>query len=343
MMDSDKHPKSDSLWVRASRSTAFWMFMILLVLVLGFGLLSNNFVFFNYSNFFTIGLNASQLVLLSVGMCFLLGAGQLDLSIGSNLMLASVLSAMTITSLAGTPEQIASGLYPNIGIAVFCGVVVAIASGALFGLVNGLLVTRLNLSSFLVTIATTAIGLGLTLVISRGVNGPYIPRSLQSEFAIKKLFGVAPYPVVLATLIVLLFWLILTTTRFGRHTIAIGSSEEAARRAGIRTDHHNVKLFVTMGVLAGIAALLDISRFAATNIGGHQTDALQAIAAAVIGGTSLFGGVASVIGAAIGTFIPAVLANGLIILRIDPFYQLIAVGVIIIVAVYIDQRNRSSR
>jgi|TARA_B110000008_G_scaffold171291_1_gene170988 ribose transport system permease protein len=319
------------------------MFMILLVLVLGFGLLSNNFVFFNYSNFFTIGLNASQLVLLSVGMCFLLGAGQLDLSIGSNLMLASVLSAMTITSLAGSPEQIASGLYPNIGIAVFCGVVVAIASGALFGLVNGLLVTRLNLSSFLITIATTAIGLGLTLVISRGVNVPYIPRSLQSEFAIKKLFGVAPYPVVLATLIVLLFWLILTTTRFGRHTIAIGSSEEAARRAGIQTDRHNVMLFVNMGVLAGVAALLDISRFAATNIGGHQTDALQAIAAAVIGGTSLFGGVASVIGAAIGTFIPAVLANGLIILRIDPFYQLIAVGMIIIVAVYIDQRNRSSR
>jgi ribose transport system permease protein len=258
-------------------------------------------------------------------------------------MLASVLSAMTITSLAGSPEQIASGLYPNIGIAVFCGVVVAIASGALFGLVNGLLVTRLNLSSFLITIATTAIGLGLTLVISRGVNVPYIPRSLQSEFAIKKLFGVAPYPVVLATLIVLLFWLILTTTRFGRHTIAIGSSEEAARRAGIQTDRHNVMLFVNMGVLAGVAALLDISRFAATNIGGHQTDALQAIAAAVIGGTSLFGGVASVIGAAIGTFIPAVLANGLIILRIDPFYQLIAVGMIIIVAVYIDQRNRSSR
>ena len=342
-MRQDDETHADSLWTRASRSTAFWMFMILLGLIAGFGLLSNDFVFFNYSNFFTIGLNASQLVLLSVGMCFLLGAGQLDLSVGSNLMLASVLAGMTITGLAGTPEEVASGQYPNLGIAVFLGVVVAIASGAIFGLINGLLVTKLNLSSFLVTIATTAIGLGLTLVISRGVNVPYIPRSLQSEFAIKKLFGVAPYPVVLATLIVILFWFILTKTRFGRHTIAIGSSVEAARRAGIQTDRHNIYLFVIMGVLSGIAAIFDISRFAATNIGGHQTDALQAIAAAVIGGTSLFGGVASVLGAAVGTFIPAVLANGLVILRIDPFYQLIAVGVIIIVAVYIDQRNRSSK
>ena len=98
-----------------------------------------------------------------------------------------------------------------------------------------------------------------------------------------------------------------------------------------------------MGALAGTSALLDISRFATTNISGHQTDALQAIAAAVIGGTSLFGGVASVIGAVVGTFIPAVLATGLVILRIDPFYQLIVIGLIIIAAVYIDQKNRDNR
>jgi ribose transport system permease protein len=95
-----------------------------------------------------------------------------------------------------------------------------------------------------------------------------------------------------------------------------------------------------MGLLAGVAAIIDISRFATTNIGGHQTDNLQAIAAAVIGGTSLFGGVASVAGAIVGTLIPVVLGTGLVILRIDSFYQLIVVGVIIIVAVYVDQRNR---
>ena len=97
-----------------------------------------------------------------------------------------------------------------------------------------------------------------------------------------------------------------------------------------------------MGMLTGLAAMVDISRFATTNIGGHQTDNLQAIAATVIGGTSLFGGVASIPGAVIGTLVPVVLSTGLVIMRVDSFYQLIVVGIIIILAVYIDQRNRQS-
>jgi ribose transport system permease protein len=97
-----------------------------------------------------------------------------------------------------------------------------------------------------------------------------------------------------------------------------------------------------MGMLTGLAAMVDISRFATTNIGGHQTDNLQAIAATVIGGTSLFGGVASIPGGVIGTLVPVVLSTGLVIMRVDSFYQLIVVGIIIILAVYIDQRNRQS-
>jgi ribose transport system permease protein len=325
---------------RAARTTVFWMFVSLLVLVAGFGLLSTNHVFFNLSNIFTMALNASELVLLAVGMSFLLGAGQLDLSIGSNLTLASVLAALTITSLAGTPEQVSAGEYPNLGLAIAAGVVVALASGGLFGLVNGLLVTRLRLSSFLVTLAMTGIGLGATLVITHGANVPYLPRALQSGFAVNKVGGVVPMPVILSLVIVAALWFVMAKSRFGIRTLAIGSAPSAANRAGIDTDRHVLKLFVMMGLLAGIAAVIDISRFATTNIGGHQTENVQAIAAAVIGGTSLFGGVASVTGAVIGTLIPVVLGTGLVILRIDSFYQLIVVGVIIIIAVYVDQRNR---
>jgi ribose transport system permease protein len=325
---------------RAARTTVFWMFVSLLVLVAGFGLLSTNHVFFNLSNIFTMALNASELVLLAVGMSFLLGAGQLDLSIGSNLTLASVLAALTITSLAGTPEQVSAGEYPNLGPAIAAGVVVALASGGLFGLVNGLLVTRLRLSSFLVTLAMTGIGLGATLVITHGANVPYLPRALQSGFAVNKVGGVVPMPVILSLVIVAALWFVMAKTRFGIRTLAIGSAPSAANRAGIDTDRHVLKLFMMMGLLAGIAAVIDISRFATTNIGGHQTENVQAIAAAVIGGTSLFGGVASVTGAVIGTLIPVVLGTGLVILRIDSFYQLIVVGVIIIIAVYVDQRNR---
>jgi ribose transport system permease protein len=326
---------------RLRDKTAFWMTLCLLVLIAGFGILSPHHVFFNLSNIFTMALNASELILLAVGMSYLLGAGQLDLSIGSNLTLASVLAARTITALAGTPDEVAAGEYPHLALAIVAGVLVALVSGTVFGLINGLLVTRLKLTSFLITLATTGIGLGTTLVITHGANVPNLPRDLQSGFAVNKVFDLIPMPVILAVAVAAVLWFVLAKTKFGIHTLAIGSSVEAARRAGIPTGRQTVALFCLMGFLAGIAAIVDISRFATTNISGHQTDNLQAIAAAVIGGTSLFGGVASVPGSVIGTLIPVVLGTGLVILRIDPFYQLIVVGLIIITAVYADQRSRS--
>ena len=325
---------------RVRQTTAFWMFLSLLGLIAVFGLLSPNHVFFSLSNLFTIALNAAELMLLAVGMAYLLGARQLDLSIGANLTLSSVLAAKTIVALAGTPDQVAAGDYPDLASAVVAGILVAIGTGTVFGLINGLLVTRLRLGSFLVTLATTGIGLGTTLVITHGANVPDLPRSLQTGFAINKLLGMVPMPVILSLAVAVFLWFVLMKTRFGIHTLAIGSSPEAASRAGVDTDRHLIGLFALMGFLAGIAAMVDISRFATTNISGHQTDNLQAIAAAVIGGTSLFGGVASIPGTVVGTLIPVVLGTGLVILRVDSFYQLIVVGVIIIIAVYIDQKNR---
>ena len=335
-------PDAMGFAARARQTTAFWIFLCLLVIVGVFGVISPNHVFFSLSNLFTIALNAAELMLLTVGMTYLLGAGQLDLSIGANLTLSSVLAAMTIVSLAGTLDEVAAGDYPNLGWAVVAGTAVAVVTGTLFGVINGILVTRLRLSSFLVTLATTGIGLGTTLVITHGANIPNLPRSLQTGFAVNRVFGVVPMPVILSLLVAAVFWFVLARTRFGIHTLAIGSSPEAASRAGIATGSHLIVLFGLMGMLTGLAAMVDISRFATTNIGGHQTDNLQAIAATVIGGTSLFGGVASIPGAVIGTLVPVVLSTGLVIMRVDSFYQLIVVGIIIILAVYIDQRNRQS-
>ncbi|WPO97945.1 ABC transporter permease [Pseudomonas sp. HR96] len=332
-----------STWFsRLRETTAFWMLLILLGLVTLFSLISPNHAFLSLNNFFNIALNASQLVLLAVGMTFLLGAKEFDLSVGSNVVLASVLAARTITALAGTADEVAMGEYPHLGLAVTAGVLVALVCGTLFGLINGLLVTRLRLSSFLVTLATTAIGLGLALVLTHGANVPDIPRNLQTDFATYRLFDLVPLPVVLSLALVMLLWFMLAKTRFGIHTLALGSSADAARRAGIDNNLHLLKLFGLMGLLCGVAAFLDISRFATTNIGGHQTDNLQAVAAAVIGGTSLFGGTASVQGTLVGTLIPVVLGTGLVIMGLDSFYQLILVGLIVIAAVYIDQRNRQA-
>jgi len=132
-------------------------------------------------------------------------------------------------------------------------------------------------------------------------------------------------------------------TRFGRYTIAIGSNEEAARRVGINVDRHLLKVYALSGVLAGIAGMMSLSRFANTTIQGHDTDNLQSIAAVVIGGTSLFGGIATMFGTLVGVFIPTTLQNGFVILRIQPFWQEVAVGAVLILAVYVDQLKRRAR
>ncbi|GAA3606770.1 ABC transporter permease [Gibbsiella greigii] len=343
LQNVDTPPLTDdgSTWFsRLRETTVFWMALILFGLIVLFSMISPNHAFLSVNNFFNIALNASQLVLMAVGMTFLLGAREFDLSIGANLVLSSILAAKTITSLAGTPDEVAMGEYPHLPLALTAGILVALITGTLFGIINGLLVTKLKLSSFLVTLATTAIGLGTALVITHGANVPNIPRVLQTSFATYRLFDVVPLPVILSLAIVLLLWFVMAQTRFGIHTLALGSSPDASRRAGINNGRHLISLFAMMGFICGIAAMLDISRFATTNIGGHQTDNLQAVAAAVIGGTSLFGGMASIPGTLIGTMIPVVLGTGLVIMGLDSFYQLIVVGLIVIAAVYIDQHNR---
>jgi len=133
---------------------------------------------------------------------------------------------------------------------------------------------------------------------------------------------------------------VLRMTRFGAYTKAIGSNVEGARRAGVNVDWHLIKVYTLTGLLCGVAALIDVARFGTENLSAHNTDNLNAIAAVVIGGTSLFGGIGTILGTVVGAFIPTVLQNGLIINGTDPLWQEVLVGATIIVAVYIDQVRR---
>jgi len=325
---------------RLATNAAFLVLLVLIALVIVFGIATPGHAFLHTSNLLNVMLDASELLLLAAGMTFLLGAGQLDLSIGSDLLLCSVVAAKVITALGGTTAQIAAGNYPHLALALTVGILAAIATGLLFGLVNGLAVTKLKVNSFIVTLATLGIGLGATYVLTNGTDVPYLPLQLQSGFGIRKIAGVVPLPVIVTLSIVGILWFMLVATRYGLRTLAIGSSSEAAERAGVPVAKNLIILFMQMGFLCAVAAIIDISRFGTTNVAGHQTDNLNAIAAAVIGGTALFGGVASVGGAIIGTLIPVTLTNGLILMSIDPFYQLIAIGVILLCAVYFQERRR---
>ena len=148
----------------------------------------------------------------------------------------------------------------------------------------------------------------------------------------------------IAATVVVLFALVLAYTRFGRYTYAIGSNDEATRRLGINVDRHIVKVYALMGGLAGLAGVMSLAHYTTTTIAGHTTDNLSAIAAAVIGGTSLFGGRGGVAGSVIGVLIPATLASGFVIIGVNPYWQYVAVGVVLIGAVYLDQvRRRAPR
>ena len=328
---------------RLASYPATWIALIDLALIVFFGVISPGHVFFNIGNMQNIALDSAEVTILAAGVAMLLGAAELDISLGANVILSSVLGGKAMVAMSGSAADVANGDYPTLARGIAAGVAVAIFTGACFGLVNGLIVTKMRVNSFITTLGTVGIGTGIALVVTGGTNLEDVPPNFQLDFGVKKVFGYVPVPVFVAAVIVAVLWFVMAKTRFGLHTVAIGSSREAATRAGLKTSWHILALFVLVGTLAGVAGVIDLSRFSTTNLSGHQTDALSAIAGAVIGGTALFGGRVSIVGAVFGAILASILETGLVIQGLDPFYQLIAVGVVLIVAVYIRGREPERR
>jgi ribose transport system permease protein len=325
------------------KRTAFWIGVVDLVLVLAFWALSTNHVFLSLRNFQNITLDGAEIVLLATGEAMLLGAGLIDISLPATLILSSVAGGKVLVALSGSTAQVSAGIYPHLGLGIAAGVIVCVAVGALVGLVNGFVVTQLKVNSLIATLAVWSIALGVAQVASGDTDVAYVPAALQKYFGTTNFLGVIPYPALLVAVIVFGLWWTLTKTRFGMRTLAIGSSRQAAERAGVKVDRHELSLLVLVGALAGIAGFIDLSHFASTDISGHTTDALEAISGAVIGGTSLFGGVASIGGAVLGALLAQILNAGLVTMNVQPYYQLIAVGVVLILAVHFDARRRTRR
>jgi ribose transport system permease protein len=321
-------PKANFL--RGRTTTAFWMTVVLIALVALFSIFTRDHAFFQVTNFQAMGRDAAIGILLAVGMTYMLGSGHLDLSVGANLVLSSVLGANAMAAFASSTNFVTD---------LLIGLVVCFVVGALVGVVNGLLVTGARVNSFITTLATTGIATGVTLVIAGGADVPGVPQDVQLKFGVVNFFGI-PITILVITPFVIVLWVVLVRTRFGIRTLAIGSDTESAIRAGINVKRQVFYIFILSGALAGVAGFLDITRFGSTNILGHATDPLAAIAAVVIGGTSLFGGRASIGGSLAGALIPVVLGTGLVIAGLPFYYQQAVVGVILIVAVYLDQRRR---
>jgi ribose transport system permease protein len=334
---SERRPPSPA--ERAVRTLASgWIYVALAVVVLTFSVWAGT-DFLALSNFKDILYNSSQIVLLAIAVAFLIIAGQLDLSLGSVLVFSSVAGAKVMERLSGSPSQVEQGLFPHATLGIAVGIVVCILAGAFWGLVNGLLVTRLKMPSFIVTLGTLGMALGLAQVITSGTNVSNIPPQIQSDVGSSEVAGV-PVLVIVSALIAIVAGLALAKTRFGLATYAIGSNNEGARRSGLAVDRHLVKLFVLAGALAGLAGAYDLARFNTTSVAGHTTDALTAIAAVVIGGASLFGGSGTIALTAVGVLIPSVLDTGFVIVDVQPFWATVAIGAVLIIAVAIDQARR---
>jgi ribose transport system permease protein len=322
-----------------------WLFCFLLGLILFFWLTTPSDSFFATGNFKLIALNTSEVILLAIGETFVIVTAGIDLSIGGILLFAGVCGGKTMLSLSGTHEQVQLGLYPHAGVAIAAGIAVCIVAGTFWGVVNGLLIAGLKLPPFIVTLGTLAVTFGLSDLISGGTNffAP-VPPSFTDNVGNGKILGLF-VPIWVALFFLIVAHLLLHHTRFGRYTAAVGSNQEGARRTGIAVGRHIVKVYTLAGFLAGVAAILDLAIYTNISSASHQTDNLNAISAVVIGGTSLFGGVGTILGSAVGAFIPTVTQNGLVIKGVQPFWQLVLVGITIILAVYLDQvrRRRANR
>jgi ribose transport system permease protein len=295
-----------------------WIFVLLIALIAIFTTLRPE-QFGSAFNLSMLTINAAILLVLSVGQTFVIIAGGIDLSVGTVLVFASIASAQVMLRISGAAGGAYGTTQGGWGV-VFVGLIVALASGAFWGAVNGALVAAARIPPLIVTLGTFGMALGFAQILTNGTDIRAVPEILVDAIGSGAIAGV-PVLVVIAAAVALVGAIVLHLTRFGVHVFAVGSDKEAARRAGIQVGRKLVAIYVLSGTLAGLAAMMSTARFATTTIGGHAMDNLSTISAVVLGGTSLFGGIGSIAGTVVGVFIPIVLLNGFVILGIPPFWQ----------------------
>jgi ribose/xylose/arabinose/galactoside ABC-type transport system permease subunit len=292
--------------------------IMLLAVVAGMSLAHPEFL--TVPNLLTIGLQATVRAILAIGVLLVVISGGIDLSVGTSMSLSMVTMGMWVINSHGS---------------LYIGVLIAIGTGILIGLVNGALVAFLQLPPFIVTLGMLGIAQGFALTFSNGFSMYGFPK----EFGFVgggEVLGI-PVPIIILAIVGVLASYIVRETKLGRYAYAIGGSEEAARRAGIRVRGFKVAIYGFCGALVGIASIVLASRINSAHPGVGLGYELDAIAAVVIGGASLVGGRGNVSGAIIGALMMAAIRFGLNIMAVTPFIQQVVIGVILIIAVYLDR------
>lgn len=293
--------------------------LILLIVVISI----MNSAFLDLSNLLNLLRQVSINGLIAFGMTFVILTGGIDLSVGSILSLSSAFTAILITS----------GLDPIVAL------IVGVLGGFLLGVFNGVLVTFGSMAPFIATLATMTIFRGLTLVVTDGNPITNLGDSYMFQLFGKGYFFGIPVPAVTMIFVFIILVIILQKTTFGRHTYAIGGNEVASKISGIKVNRVKILIYGISGLMSALAGAILTSRLNSAQPTAGTSYELDAIAAVVLGGTSLTGGKGRIVGTFIGVLIIGVLNNGLNLLGVSSFYQQVVKGIVILIAVLIDRKK----
>ncbi|TAI63490.1 ABC transporter permease [Bradyrhizobium sp. Leo170] len=305
---------------RHSREIGLPLIVVLMTMV--FSVSSD--VFLSAPNFRNIGVSAAALAAVSFGQTFAILTAGLDLSVGSTVALVSIVGSLVMRSY-GIPA----------------GLLAAIATGAAVGLVNGVVITRFKVFPFIATLAMMSVVSGLALSLSGGVAVTGVPAAF-GDLAYQLVLGI-PVPVLMAAAVLVTAFLVLRYTRLGRRIYAVGGNEEAARLSGIQVSRIKVAAYIMSGICASVGSIILTARVASGQPSLGATLPLESVAAVVLGGISLFGGRGSIVGVAFGVLFISILSNGLNLMNVPSYTQMMLVGAALILAVALDQTFGSGR
>jgi inositol transport system permease protein len=307
------------------------LFMVILLSVITKGR------FLTSTNLFNVLTQSSIFGIMALGMTFVIISKGIDLSVGSVLALSGVV-ASSFAQVANATEK----YFPNMPVLpVIVAAAVALIIGAGCGCISGILIAKTGIPAFIATLGMQTVARGFALIYTKGMPVSNLIPSL--EFLGDKIFNVVPVPVIIYFIMIVVSYVLLNKTRFGKNTYAIGGNITAAEVSGINVSKNLILIYTYCGLLAGLAALVFAGRVGSVHPGAAEGYELTAIAATTIGGTSHSGGIGTIVGAFIGTMVLQVLRNGFTLLGVNAYWQKVAEGLIIVVAVIIDMRKNAKR
>ena len=315
--------------------TKYGIVLVLLIMVMGISIAEPRFL--SQTNIFNVLTQSSMFGILALGMTFVITSKGIDLSVGSVLAFTGVVCA-SLSQVGTATNLYFDNLYD---LPVIVPIVVTIAIGFLLGSISGALIAFTGIPAFIATLGMMTIARGMTLMYTDGM--PISQFTPAIRFFGDRIGGVIPVPVLVWAVMIVISWILLSHTSFGKYIYAIGGNVKAAEISGVNVKKNQIFIYGFSGLCAGVAAIVFAGRVGSVNPGAGLGFELTAIAATTIGGTSHYGGIGTIWGAVVGALVIGVLRNGMTILEFDAYWQPIVEGLIIITAVAIDMRKNAKK